>query len=162
MDQPCQRIHKNLGIVKGYSLNEIVQITGYSRKTVFQHLKHLVDDGLVTRGDTSRLNQIFESENRERNPRGRPKVLYRKKRANANSLNRTPAPKGPTVNQIIKARNSEPNLPPNLAVEIEFTKLQKICRYEKGGKCKQKKDKFTLAKCTLSICPLKLHARLVK
>lgn len=97
---------------------------------------------------------------KQKNQRGRPKVLYRKKRANQLSL------KPSThidIEHILNSKNSKkPNLPSTVAVEVEFQKLKIACRYGKGGNCKQKIKKGILEKCTLSKCPLVLNVRLAK
>ena len=62
--------------------------------------------------------------------RGRPRFLYR--------LAVTSTPKAAS--------------PPSI-VALEFSKLRKACRYEKGGYCKLVKNMCTTQNCRLSIKP---------
>jgi len=62
--------------------------------------------------------------------RGRPRFLYR--------LAVTSTPKAAS--------------PPSI-VALEFSKLRKACRYEKGGYCKLAKNTCTTQNCRLSIKP---------
>jgi len=62
--------------------------------------------------------------------RGRPRFTYR--------LAGTPTPKAAS--------------PPSI-VALEFSKLKKACRYEKGGYCKLAKDTCAAQNCQLTIKP---------
>jgi DNA-binding transcriptional ArsR family regulator len=66
--------------------------------------------------------------------RGRPKFLYR--------LADTPTPKAAS--------------PPSI-VALEFSRLRKACRHEKGGYCKLAKDTCTTQNCPLPIKPNKTY-----
>ena len=66
--------------------------------------------------------------------RGRPEILYRPAE--------TPQPKAvPQPNVIV----------------MEFSKLKKACRYEKGGYCKIAGDRCATQNCPLTIKPNKIH-----
>lgn len=70
---------------------------------------------------------------REKKPvgmRGRPKFVYR----------------------LIKTNSSKAEFQPSI-VAIEFPKLRKACRYEKGGYCKLVKDACKAQNCRLIIKP---------
>ena len=45
---------------------------------------------------------------------------------------------------------------PNVIV-MEFSKLKKACRYEKGGYCKIARDRCATQNCPLTIKPNKIH-----
>ena len=91
---------------------------GFSHNTLQQHLKQLVEKGLVLR---------------EKDPSkgfGRPKYVYRV------------SPKA--VKQVsVALEDSDVEL-----VTLPFSRLSHLCRFEKGGWCKEKK-----ASCSLQICP---------
>jgi hypothetical protein len=70
---------------------------------------------------------------REKKPvrgRGRPKFLYR----------------------LSEIRVSEAIPQPSI-VAIEFSKLRRLCKYEKGGYCKLTKNTCTTQNCRLTIKP---------
>lgn len=62
--------------------------------------------------------------------RGRPRFLYR--------LAGTPTPRATS--------------PPSI-VALEFSKLRKVCRHEKGGNCKLAKNTCVTLNCPLSMKP---------
>ena len=66
--------------------------------------------------------------------RGRPEFLYR--------AADTPQPK---------------TAPQPSVVVLEFSKLKKACRYEKGGYCKLARDKCITKNCLLPIKPNKIY-----
>jgi predicted transcriptional regulator len=66
--------------------------------------------------------------------RGRPEFLYRP----AN----TPQPKA---------------APQPTVIVMEFSKLKKACRYEKGGYCKLARDRCATQNCRLTIKPNKIY-----
>jgi len=68
-------------------------------------------------------------EKKPREGRGRPKFLYR------------------LVNEA-----SKPSIQPSIVL-MEFSKLRKICKYEKGGYCKLAKNTCTNQNCRLIIKP---------
>ncbi|MGB9854189.1 MAG: hypothetical protein ACPLRY_05215 [Candidatus Bathyarchaeales archaeon] len=70
---------------------------------------------------------------REKKPcegRGRPKFLYR----------------------LADVQASKPSIQPSIVI-IEFSKLKKACKYEKGGYCKLAKNACTNQNCRLIIKP---------
>jgi predicted transcriptional regulator len=66
MDWVCKELTKILDKGTALSLSSIVEKSGFARQTVFNHLKHLLEAGIITK-------------NSVRIKRGRPTVLYRKK-----------------------------------------------------------------------------------
>jgi len=70
---------------------------------------------------------------REKKPcvgQGRPKFLYR----------------------LVDFQASKPSIQPSIVL-IEFSKLKKVCKYEKGGYCKIAKSACTNQNCRLIIKP---------
>ena len=66
--------------------------------------------------------------------RGRPEFLYR------------------------PAGTPQPKAAPQLSVIVmEFSKLKKACRYEKGGYCKLARDACATQNCSLTIKPNKIY-----
>jgi predicted transcriptional regulator len=66
--------------------------------------------------------------------RGRPEFLYR------------------------PAETSQPKaVPQPNVIVMEFSKLKKACRYEKGGYCKLARDRCETKNCPLPIKPNKIH-----
>jgi hypothetical protein len=66
--------------------------------------------------------------------RGRPEFLY--------SLADNPTPEAASAPSI---------------VALEFSRLKKACRYEKGGYCKPARDACTTQNCSLTIKPNKIY-----
>jgi len=69
-------------------------------------------------------------EKKPREGRGRPKFLYR----------------------LVDVQTSKPPIQPSIVL-IEFSKLKKVCKYEKGGYCKLAKNTCTNQNCRLIIKP---------
>lgn len=80
---------------------------------------------------TKKVNRIPELSN---GARGRPRIFY---------------------SAILTTNQQKPKHPSTVAVEVDFEKLQKACKHEKGRNCKQKIG----VKCAPSKCPLVLHIR---
>ena len=73
-------------------------------------------------------------EKKQSKGRGRPEFLYRPAA--------TPQPKA---------------APQPSVIVVEFSKLKRACRYEKGGYCKLARDACTTQNCSLTIKPNKIH-----
>lgn len=133
MDLHCQKILKTFhgNMQRGYCLEDIIHTTHMARQTVFNHLKHLLDSGLITREPSKQQIELWE------NPkRGRPTILYRKAGAEK--------PKEAISQQIKPKPVNRTGL-----VYLDFNKLKHACRFEKGGNCKEKREK-----CAIFACPL--------
>jgi DNA-binding Lrp family transcriptional regulator len=103
---------------KPRSFTTLLDQVGFSHNTLQQHLKRLMAKGLVVR------------EKAAANVFGRPKFAYH-----------IPSK---TTKQVIAALED----PRVELVAIPFSRMRHICRFEKGGYCKEtKKD------CAPQICP---------
>jgi predicted transcriptional regulator len=78
--------------------------------------------------------QLIMKEKKAGKGRGRPEFLYK--------ATDTPQPKVPP----------QPNV-----IVMEFSKLKKACRYEKGGYCKLIRDACVTQNCSLTIKPNKIY-----
>ena len=118
MDYFEQRILAALKDGKPQSFTEIQSQVGFSHNTLQQHLKQLVEKNLVQR---------------EKDPAkgfGRPGYVYHVPSKTAKQV--TAALEDPSVE----------------LVTIPFSRVKHVCRFEKGGWCKEKK-----ASCSPQICP---------
>jgi predicted ArsR family transcriptional regulator len=100
------------------SFNALLSQAGFSHNTLQQHLRRLTVQGLVLR------------EKETANGFGRPKFVYH-----------IPSR---TTKQVISALE-DPHVE---LVTIPFSRIRHICRFEKGGYCKQ-----TRRNCAPQICP---------
>jgi len=100
---------------------------------VFNHLKHLLEAGMITR------ETVLETQPSGKNKRGRPKVLYRKKRTP--KVLHEESPSSINLKKNVKLTRGK--------VAIEFSRLKHACRFEKGGRCKETKTFCYDAKCPL-------------
>jgi predicted transcriptional regulator len=100
------------------SFNALLGEVGFSHNTLQQHLERLVAKGLVFREKLA--GSGF----------GRPKFAYHVPSKTAKQV--STALEDPTVE----------------LVSIPFRRLKHVCRYEKGGNCKE-----TRRYCTPQICP---------
>ncbi|MGD0204762.1 MAG: hypothetical protein ABSC20_12780 [Candidatus Bathyarchaeia archaeon] len=91
---------------------------GFSHNTLQQHLKRLTVKGLVVR------------EKPASNGFGRPKFAYH------------------VPSRSVKQVNAALEDPAIELVAIPFSRLKHVCRFEKGGHCKE-----TRRECTPQICP---------
>jgi len=96
------------------SLAQLIEGTGFSRATIFNHLPHL--------GSAVSRELVMAKR------RGRPSLLY----------------KLATVPSGMDAQSK-----PLGMVSISFPKLKHVCRFEKGGFCKEQRKA-----CTPGTCPL--------
>jgi len=78
--------------------------------------------------------ELILKEKKPSRGRGRPEFLYRSAE--------TSQPKA----------TSQPNI-----IVMEFSKLKKACRYEKGGYCKLARDKCATQNCRLIMKPNKIY-----
>jgi predicted transcriptional regulator len=109
----CTTLAKTIEQNSKQNLNELIQKTGYARQTVHNHLKHLLNNGILRK-------EIIT------NGRGRPTILYYRTNVGLSEFLK------PTV------------------VIIAFNRLKHICRFEKGGRCRERKE----AKCSFEDCPI--------
>jgi len=103
---------------KPENFTSIQSRVGFSHNTLQQHLTQLVEKGLVLR---------------EKDPSkgfGRPKYVYH-----------VPSKAAKHVAAALEDPNVE-------LVTLPFSRVRHVCRFEKGGWCKQKK-----ASCSPQICP---------
>jgi predicted ArsR family transcriptional regulator len=118
MDFFYQRILSALKNGEPHSFTGLQNRVGFSHNTLQEHLTRLVENGLVLR---------------EKDPAvgfGRPKYVYH-------------VP--PKTAKHVAAALGDPNVE---LVTMPFSTVKHICRFEKGGYCKQKK-----ASCSPQICP---------
>lgn len=116
MDWACRCL---IGVFDGgntLSISQIVERSGLARQTVHNHLKHMVEAGILSQ-ETAKLG------------RGRPTILYRR------SMKTVPA-------ELVKGNN---------IVSLSFQRLKHACRFEKGGWCKELKEKCSSERCPLAI-----------
>jgi len=100
------------------SFTELLSQVGFSHNTLQQHLRRLIAQGLVLR------------EKETANGFGRPKFAYH-----------IPSK---TKKQVISALE-DPHME---LVAIPFSRIRHICRFERGGHCKE-----TKRDCAPQICP---------
>ena len=118
MDFFDERVLVALKDGKPRSFTTLLGQVGFSHNTLQQHLKRLMAEGLVLREKVTA------------NGFGRPKFAYH-----------IPSR---TTKQVIAALE-DPNVE---LVTIPFSRIRHICRFEKGGYCKE-----TKMGCTPQICP---------
>jgi predicted ArsR family transcriptional regulator len=100
------------------SFKALLSEVGFSHNTLQQHLERLMAQGLIVR------------EKATANSYGRPKFAYR-------------VPSGTTKQVSVALQDPHVEL-----VTLPFSRLKHVCRFEKGGWCKEKK-----AQCSPQICP---------
>jgi len=98
-------------------LAQLLDKVDFSRNTVKLHLKRLVSQGLVVKEKTPS------------NGKGRPKYAY--------SI-------PPRLRQQVSAALSDPSI---TVVCLPFSRLRHICRFEKGGYCKQARKNCSRENC---------------
>ena len=134
---------------KPLSFNEVVKQSGLNSR----YVKHCLDY-LVTKKKVDRTPEVFQE---CKGTKGRSRVFY-SIRLNTNQQE----PKPSVDTRFERALNPQKSkLPSTVAVEVEFSKLKKVCKHQKGGNCLEKKMQTSLPKCTISRCPLKVNIRLV-
>ena len=152
MDLICQSIFTTLHVRAGYTSKDIEKKTGFAHQTVSNHLKHLLEADLVTRGAVLETKthgyaspNLSEKRQFDRHKRGRPKILYRRKKL---------------VKELFpKYRNQKRyggQTGTNGCVSIEFSTLKDACRFNNHGQCSKKVFSKTL--CYDAKCPLILRA----
>jgi DNA-binding transcriptional ArsR family regulator len=95
------------------SLSQLIDRSGFSRQTVYNHLNHLIMAGIVSKEVVRRDS-------------GRPTTLY-----------------------ILSKRLG--GVEWSNVVILTFQRLRHVCRFEKGGWCKETKDRCTAENCPLTI-----------
>ena len=118
MDFFGERILAALKDGKPRSFTLLQSQVGFSHNTLQQHLKQLVEKGLVLKEKDATSGF------------GRPKFAYQ-----------VPSK---TAKQVVAAIE-DPNVE---LVTMPFSRVRHVCRFEKGGWCKEKK-----ASCSPQICP---------
>ena len=117
MDFFDQRILAALEDGKPWSFSALQGQVGFSHNTLQQHLKRLVEKGLVLK---------------EKDPAsgfGRPRFAYHVQ--------------SKTAKQVIAALE-DPGVD---LVTMPFSRLRHVCRFEKGGYCKEKKTSCSPQNC---------------
>ena len=117
MDLFDERILSVLSDGKPPVFAQLLAEVGFSRNTLKLHLKRLTAQSLVVK------------EKRLSNGRGRPKYAYFL---------------SPRVKQQVSAALSDPSI---TIVALPFSLLRHLCRFEKGGYCKQVRNKCDPGKC---------------
>ncbi len=118
MDYFEQRILSTLRDGQPRTFSEIQNQVSFSHNTLQQHLKQIVEKGLVLK------------EKEQAKSFGRPRYAYHI------------PPK--TTKQVVAALED----PGVELVTMPFSRVRHICRFEKGGWCKEKR-----ASCSPQICP---------
>jgi predicted ArsR family transcriptional regulator len=117
MDFFDQRILVALKDGKPWSFSALQGQVGFSHNTLQQHLKRLVEKGLVLK---------------EKDPSsgfGRPRFVYHVQ--------------SKTAKQVVAALE-DPGVD---LVTLPFSRLRHVCRFEKGGYCKEKKTSCSPQNC---------------
>jgi len=117
MDLFDERILTVLNDGKSRVFAQLLGEVGFSRNTLKLHLKRLIAQSLVVK------------EKKVSNGRGRPKYTY--------SVS-------PRVQQQVSAALSDPSI---TIVTLPFSRLRHLCRFEKGGYCKQVRNKCDAGNC---------------
>jgi predicted ArsR family transcriptional regulator len=117
MDFFDERILAVLGDGKPRVFAQLLSEVGFSHNTLRLHLESLASQGLVVK------------EKKPSNGLGRPKLVYL-------------IP--PRVRQQISAALSGPSVE---VVSLTFSRLKHLCRFEKGGYCKQGKKRSEAQSC---------------
>jgi len=118
MDFFDERILARLGDGQPRTFNVLLDQVGFSHNTLQHHLERLIVRGLVVRRKTSG------------NSSGRPRFTYQ-----------IPQSSKKQVATALEYPEAE-------LVTLAFKRLRHICRFEKGGYCKE-----TRKNCTPQICP---------
>ena len=117
MDFFDQRILAAIKDGKPRSFTAILDEVGFSHNTLQQHLKRLVEKGLVLK---------------EKDPAsgfGRPRFIYHVQ---------------PRAAKQVAAALEDPFMD---LVTMPFSRLRHVCRFEKGGYCKEKKTSCSPQNC---------------
>jgi predicted ArsR family transcriptional regulator len=117
MDFFDERIFAVLNDCKPKVLVQLLGEVDFSRNTMKLHLKRLVTQGLVVKEKTPS------------NGKGRPKYAYS-------------VP--PRLRQQVSAALSDQSI---TIVSLAFSRLRHICRFEKGGYCKQARKNCSPENC---------------
>jgi DNA-binding Lrp family transcriptional regulator len=117
MDLFDERILSVLSDGKPRVFAQLLGEVGFSRNTLKLHLKRLTAQNLVMKEKTLS------------NGRGRPKYAYFL---------------SPRVRQQVSAALSDPSI---TIVTLPFSRLRHLCRFEKGGYCKQLKNRCDAGNC---------------
>jgi len=118
MDSFDQRVLAMLSDGKPKSFATLLGEVGFSHNTLQQHLDRLAARGLVVK------------EKMASNSLGRPRFAYR-------------VPSTATKQVTAALQN-----PYETLVTMQFTRLRHLCRFEKGGYCKETREN-----CAPQICP---------
>jgi predicted ArsR family transcriptional regulator len=118
MDFSDERVLAALKDGKPRSYTALLSEAGFSHNTLQQHLKRLMAQGLIAR------------EKATANSFGRPKFAYH-------------APSSTTKQVTLSLQDPHVEL-----VALLFSRLRHVCRFEKGGYCKE-----TRRDCAPQICP---------
>jgi predicted ArsR family transcriptional regulator len=118
MDSFDQRVLAMLSDGKPESFDTLLGEVGFSHNTLQQHLDRLAARGLVVK------------EKMASNSLGRPRFAYR-------------VPSTATKQVTAALQN-----PYETLVTMQFTRLRHLCRFEKGGYCKETREN-----CAPQICP---------
>ena len=118
MDSFDQRVLAMLSDGKPKSFATLLGEVGFSHNTLQQHLDRLAARGLVVK------------EKMASNSLGRPRFAYR-------------VPSTATKQVTAALQNPHETL-----VTMQFTRLRHLCRFEKGGYCKETREN-----CAPQICP---------
>jgi len=117
MDMFDERILAVLNDGKPRVFTQLLSEVGFSHNTLKRHLERLAERGLVAK------------EKPLSNERGRPKFAYL-----------IPV----RVRQQVSAALLDPSLE---IVSLSFSRLKHLCRFEKGGYCKQAKKRCEAQNC---------------
>lgn len=117
MDLFDERILSVLSDGKPKAFAQLLSDVGFSRNTLKLHLKRLTAQSLVVKKKTLS------------NGRGRPKYTYFL---------------SPRVRQQVSAALSDPSI---TIVALPFSRIRHLCRFEKGGYCKQIRNNCNAGSC---------------
>ena len=117
MDLFDERILTVLNDGKPRFFTQLLDEVGFSRNTLKLHLKRLTAQSLVVKEKTVS------------NGRGRPKYTYYT---------------SPRARRQVSAALSDPAI---TIVTLPFSRLKYLCRFEKGGHCKQARNKCDPGNC---------------
>lgn len=152
MQENITKVVNSLSL-ESMSFNELVKQSGLNPRYVKLSLNIL-----------QRKNQISRAPQKSNGLRGRPRVLYSLKNPQKILLKDKPKTElsysSPKVKENLTLKKI--NLPSTVGVEVEFKKLQSVCKHEKKGTCRKIKMQKFYPKCSISKCPLLIKTRLVK
>jgi len=117
MDLFDERILTELNDGRPRVFTQLLEEVGFGRNTLRLHLKRLIAQSLVVKEKTVS------------NGRGRPKYAYFI---------------SSRVRQQVSAALSDPSI---TIVTLPFSRIRHLCRFEKGGYCKQVRNKCDAANC---------------